>query len=750
MIGQTISHYKVLEKLGEGGMGVVYKAEDTKLKRIVALKFLPSLISADDEAKQRFIHEAQAASALNHTNICSIHTIEEYIEPAKETAGMQQFIDMEFVEGKTLGVLLKEKELSLKGVVDITLQIAEGLNAAHKKGIVHRDIKPDNVMVTDEGLVKIMDFGLAKLKGSSKLTKTHSTLGTLSYMSPEQARGEKVDERTDIWSLGIVLYEMLAGLRPFRSEYDQAVVYSILNEEPKPLKSLRIDVPTELEQMVEKALQKDIGKRFKNVGELLSELSAIKKKHDTEHEKVHPEAKKVLPSIAVLPFVNMSPDPENEYFSDGLAEELINGLSKLEGLHVVARTSAFRFRGKDLDIREIGKQLNVNTVLEGSVRKAGNKLRVTAQLINVADGYHLWSERYDRELEDVFVIQDEISLAIVNKLKIKLLGDDKAKFAKRYTENFEVYDLYLKGRHYLNSVTEEGIRKSLVCFQQAIKKDPSFALAYVGVASVYNALAVVGLVPSYEAMPKAKSELLKALELNDSLAEAHAWLGTLYLQYEWDWSSAERELKRAIELKPNSPAAHQFYAEYLIVTGDMDQASVEVERARDLDPLSTIPNTILAYQLFVSHRYDKVIEHCRKMLKAEPSFLLQLHLWRALRKKNMLDEAFVECKKLFTLFLNREVNEAMECGYAESGYKCAMRMGAQKLAEQSKVRYVSPYLIATLFSHAEDDNEALHWLEKAYEERDQVVYSMGVDPDWDRVRSNPRFTALLKKIGLGK
>jgi len=742
MIGQVISHYKILEKLGEGGMGVVYKAEDTKLKRIVALKFLPPLFSADDEVKQRFIHEAQAASALNHTNICSIHNIEEFEE--------QQFIDMEFVDGKTLGVLLKQKELSLKEVVDIALQVAEGLNAAHKKEIIHRDIKPDNIMVTDGCMVKIMDFGLAKLMGSSKLTKPHSTLGTLSYMSPEQVRGEEVDQLTDIWSLGVVLFEMLARRLPFRSEYDQAVVYSILNEQPETLKSLRIDVPTELERMVEKALQKDIGKRFQHIGEFLSELSSLKKKLETESEKPHPEAKKVLPSIAVLPFVNISPDPENEYFSDGLTEELINALSKLEGLHVTARTSAFRFRRKDIDIREIGKQLNVSTVLEGSVRKAGNKLRVTAQLINVADGYHLWSERYNRELEDVFVIQDEISLEIVNKLKVKLLGDEKARLAKRYTENFEVYDLYLKSRHYLNTVTEEGIRKSLVYFQQAIQKDSSFALAYVGVASVYNALAVVGLVPSYEAMPKAKSELLKALELDDSLAEAHAWLGTLYLQYEWDWSSAERELKRAIELKPNSPEAHQFYAEYLIVTRNMGQASVEVERARDLDPLSTIPNTILAYQLFVSRRYDAVVEHCRKMLKTEPSFLLQLHLWRALRKKNMLDEAFVECKKLFTLFISREVAGAMECGYAESGYSCTMRMGVQKLVELSKVQYVSPYLIATLFSHAEDDVEALHWLEKAYEDRDQIVYSMGVDPDWDRVRSNTRFTALLKKIGLGK
>lgn len=734
MIGQTISHYKVLEKLGEGGMGVVYRAEDLKLKRAVALKFLPAELTRDPEAKERFIHEAQTASALDHPNICNIHEI-------GETADGQMFIAMACYEGETLKLRISNGQLRIEEAVDLAIQVAQGLQKAHEKGIVHRDIKPANIIITNDGVAKILDFGLAKLAGQGRLTKTGSTVGTAAYMSPEQARGLDVDHRTDIWSLGVVLFEMLSGKLPFRGEHEAALLYSIVHEEPQPISSFRSDLPPDLELSITKMLQKETGERFQHMRELLSQLGTIKKKHETESEKA-------LPSIAVLPFVNMSPDPENEYFSDGLSEEIINALSKLEGLHVTARTSAFRFRGKDLDMREIGRQLNVSNILEGSVRRAGNKLRITAQLINVADGYHLWSERYDRELEDVFAIQDEISLAIVDKLKVRLLGEDKARLAKRYTDDFEVYNLYLKGRYSLNTLTEEGIKRSLEYFQQAIQKDPNYALAHVGLASVYNVLANVGQFSSNETMPKAKSELLKALRLDDTLAEAHAWLGELYLQYEWDWSSAEREFKRAIELKPNSPEAHQFYADYLIVTGSMEQASIEVGRARDLDPLSTIPITILAYQLFVLRQFDQVIEHCRKMLKTAPSFLLQLHLWRALRQQNRLNEALVECKKLFTLFVSREVAEAMECVDAESGYKSAMRAAAKKLVELSTQRYISPYLIATLFAHAEDDNETLQWFEKAYEERDQIFYSIGVDPDWDRVRSNPRFTALLEKVGL--
>jgi TolB-like protein/protein involved in temperature-dependent protein secretion len=463
-----------------------------------------------------------------------------------------------------------------------------------------------------------------------------------------------------------------------------------------------------------------------------------------------PKQEKSKESIVVLPFKNMSADPEQEYFCEGIAEELINALTQIKDLWVVARTSAFSFRGKDMDIREIGRQLNVDKALEGSIRKSGQKLRITAQLINVKDGYHLWSEKYDRKLEDVFDIQDEISLAIVDKLKVTLLGEDKAKLSKRYTDDFEVYDLYLKGRYYLNTFTEEGIKRSLDYFQQAIKKNRDYALAYSGVACVYFTLAIIGQFPSNETMPRAKSELLKSLELDDSLAETHAWLGDLYLVYEWDWSSAERELKRAIELKPNSPEAHQFYSDYLSVMGRPDEALAEAERARTLDPLSIIAKTILIWQFFVSHQYDRVIEHCREVLKTEPNFLIQMHLWRALRRKNMLEEAWVECKKFFNLFISREIAEAMECSYAESGYEGAMRTAAKNLVEQSKQRYISPCMIATIFAHAEDDDETLQWLEKAYEERDQYFYSIRMDPDWDRVHSNPRFKALLKKIGLEK
>jgi serine/threonine protein kinase len=740
MIGKTISHYKILEKLGEGGMGVVYKAEDTKLGRIVALKFLRPELTRNKEAKIRFIHEAQAASALDHNNICTIYEIDE-------TEDGQTFIVMSCYEGETLKDKIRRGPLKLEEALDMAVQIAQGLEKAHKKGIIHRDIKPANIFVIEDEILKILDFGVAKLAGQPKLTKTGSALGTAAYMSPEQAKGKEVNHRTDIWSLGVVLYEMLTAQLPFRGEYEQAVIYAILNEEPEPVTNVRNE---ELKKLIIKSLQKESGKRYQDMQELLAGLRSIQKKLETGSEIAISDRVNPLPSIAVLPFVNMSPDPENEYFSDGLAEELISALSKLEGLHVTARTSAFRFRGKDLDMREIGEQLNVGTVLEGSVRKSGNRLRITAQLIKAADGFHLWSEKYDRELGDVFAIQDDISLNIVDALKVRLLGKEREKLVKRYTDNMEAYDLYLKGRYFLNTLTEEGIRKSLDCFQEAIQKDPGYAPAYSGVASIHIALVVLQQFSSHEMMPKAKSELLKALEMDDSLAEAHAWLGSLSLQYEWDWPSAERELKRAIELKPNSPEAHQFYSDYLSITGRMGEAVSEAERARDLDPLSAITKSILIWLLFVSRQFDRAVVHAREALKAEPSLLIQMHYWRALRRSKMVGEAWTECKKFITLFISSEIAEAMEDNYAVSGFKGAMRTAAEKMAEQSKRRYVSPYMIATFFALAEDDDQTLHWLEKAYEQRDIYFYSIGVEPDWDRVRSNPRFTALLKKIGLGK
>ncbi|MFQ5640839.1 MAG: protein kinase, partial [bacterium] len=420
MIGKTISHYKIIEKLGGGGMGVVYKAKDTKLKRTVALKFLPPDLTRDAEAKERFMLEAQAASALDHPNICTIYEIDE-------TEDGQLFIAMACYDGETLKQKVAGGKLQVASAMDISCQIAQGMAKAHEQGIVHRDIKPANLMVTSDGIVKILDFGLAKLTGVTQLTKTGTTLGTVAYMSPEQAQGVTMDHRTDIWSLGVVLYEMVSGELPFRGEYEQAVIYSILNEEPEQT----TEIPANLQQIVAKALAKEPEDRYQQMDEILTDLSALKKELESESTKEAVGKEKQAPSIAVLPFVDMSPEKDQEYFCDGMAEELIDALTKLEGLKVASRTSAFQFKGKEISIKKIGKELEVNQVLEGSVRKAGNRLRITAQLINVADGYHLWSEKYDRELEDVFAIQDDIAETIVNTLKVKLVGEKEVPLIKR-------------------------------------------------------------------------------------------------------------------------------------------------------------------------------------------------------------------------------------------------------------------------------------------------------------------------------
>lgn len=401
LIGKTFSHYKIIEKIGEGGMGVVYKAEDTKLKRTAALKFLRPDLTRDTEAKERFIQEAQAAAALDHPNICTVYEIDE-------TEG-HTCIAMAYVEGRSLKEKMAAGPFEWDEALGVISQVAEGLRAAHKKGITHRDIKPANIMLTEEGLAKIMDFGLAKLSWGADLTKTATVMGTVAYMSPEQARGEKVDQRTDLWSLGCVLYEMLAGQRPFRDVHDQATIYSILNEEPEPISRFRKDLPADAEKILEMCLRKDPQDRYGDMEALLSDLKPAARMDKTQTMRSLPRQEEP-PSVAVLPFVNMSADPEQDYFCDGLAEELINSLTKLKDIRVVARTSAFVFKGKAIDVREIGRKLNVEKVLEGSVRKSGNKLRITAQLINVADGYHLWSEKFDREMEDIFAIQDEISI----------------------------------------------------------------------------------------------------------------------------------------------------------------------------------------------------------------------------------------------------------------------------------------------------------------------------------------------------
>jgi len=520
MIGRTISHYKILEKLGEGGMGVVYKAEDTTLRRAVALKFLPVALTREPEARERLAREAQAAAALNHPNICTIHEIDE-VEG-------QTFIAMEHVEGETLRARIRSAPLDIGEALDMAAQVAEGLAEAHAKGIVHRDIKPANIMITDAGRVKIMDFGLARTAGCGQLTKTGTTVGTVAYMSPEQARGAALDHRTDIWSLGVVLYEMLAGKRPFKGDHDQAVIYSILNEEPRAVSSIRPGVAAGLERILTGMLSKSPSSRYQTAQEIVTDLRADMDESESPTLISRAAGSGSPPSIAVMPFVDMSPGKDQEYFCDGMAEELINTLTKIRDLKVVARTSAFSFKGKTMDVREIGRRLNVEKVLEGSVRKSGNKLRITAQLINVADGYHVWSEKFDRDMEDIFAIQDEISLAIVDNLEITLLKKEEEALLKRYTEDLEAYNLYLKGIYFLRMYTAEGFQEAIRHFEQALQEDPNYALAYYGLAEVFYAISYWANVPPHDAYPQAKEYARKAIEIDEDIGEAHAALGLVY------------------------------------------------------------------------------------------------------------------------------------------------------------------------------------------------------------------------------
>jgi serine/threonine protein kinase len=510
MISKTISHYKILEKLGGGDMGVVYKAQDLKLDRPVALKFLPPDLTRDDEAKERFVHEARAASKLQHNNICAIHEIDE-------TEDGQIFISMDCYEGETLKEKIKRGPLDIDKAVDIAIQIAMGLEKAHQKEIVHRDMKPANVLITEDGVVKILDFGLAKLTDRTKITKTCTTVGTVAYMSPEQTRGDDVDCRSDIWSLGVVLYEMISGRLPFKGEHEQAVIYSILNEEIESLTDLKNGVPLELKRIVGKALIKKPDERYQNIKQILVDLKSLGDEIKSWTLKSTESETKQVPSIAVLPFVDMSPEKDQEYFCDGMAEEIINALSHIENLHVISRTSVFVFKGMQMDVRQIGKKLDVEILLEGSVRKAENRLRITVQLVKVSDGFHLWSERYDRDIKDVFAIQDEIAQNIVQSLKLKLSQKEKRVLEKVATKDFQAYDYYLRGRKFFYRADRKSVALALDMFSKAIKRDSGYALAYAGIADCHSWLFMY-LESTKENLKQAINASEKALEIDNELA----------------------------------------------------------------------------------------------------------------------------------------------------------------------------------------------------------------------------------------
>ena len=769
MLGTTISHFRILEKLGEGGMGAVYKARDTKLDRDVALKFLAPELTRDPDAKARFKREARAASALQHDNICTIHDIDE-------TEDGQIFIVMDLYGGESLQERIQRGPLKVEEATELAIQIGQGLAEAHQHGIVHRDIKPANILIARSGAAKVVDFGVAKLAGRTLLTRTGSRVGTVAYMAPEQAFGEDVDGRADIWSLGVVLYEMLSGRLPFRSVHEQAMIYSLLNEEAESLRTLRPEVSPKLEQVADKALQKDPRERFQDIEEMLSELRSIKKSLEAEGREPDHAAGKALPSIAVLPFVNMSPDRDNEYFSDGLAEEIINALSKIEGLFVTARTSAFQFRGKELDIREIGRQLNVRTVLEGSVPKAGKRLRVTAQLINVADGYHLWSERFDRSIKDVFAVQEEIAMAVVEELRVELLEGEEEKVTKRYTQDEEAYRLYLKGRYYWNQRIPRAMVKAVGCFQHAIDKDPRYALPYVGIADVFNMLGEFGFVPPHDAYTLSRSLLQKAQEIDDSLSDLYASLALITYCYEWDLPVAEQYARRSIELNPQNWYALASHGEILGSQGRSEEGFEEAKKALELDPLSPMVHAFHGIMLAATRRVQEARERMLKAIAMEPDQPM-LHYWMGMMQLMdpiSLEAAIGHLQKAF------DFGATPACGYLGVGYALAGKKEealdclakleriekerflplpvqlllyfrpALRYFRAFKRKYVPQYVKGVVYSALNMPEEALAEFERSVQSRDYLLpafFTLAELYPWmSKIRNTPRYQALRAKV----
>ena len=746
MIGRTISHYKILEKLGEGGMGVVYKAEDVRLRRPVALKFLPFSALGDEAAKARFLREARAAAALQHPNICTVYEIDE--------AEGQTFIAMAYLEGEELTQQISKGPLSFERLLDIAIQVARGLQEAHGKGVVHRDIKPANIMDTTSGQAVLMDFGLAQVaSAAAKLTREGTTVGTSAYMSPEQTTGEKVDERTDIWALGVVIYEMATGKLPFQGHYEQAILYSILNDEPEPVASVRSGIPSEFDGIVSKCLAKRAGERYQTVGDLLAGLRALKKAGDSgSGRRLSPGAKDTASSIAVLPFLNMNRDEESEFFSDGVTEDIINALMRVEGLKVAARSSVFQFKGKNPEIAEVGRRLKVQAVLEGSVRRAGRRLRVTAQLINTADGYQIWSERYDRVMEDIFDIQDEISQAIVEKLKLKLTGGVGEPLVKRYTENIKAYNLYLKGRYHWYNRTPDSFRIATKHFERAIAEDARLAPAYAGLADCHAVLAWYGGLPVNEAAPKAESLARKALEIDPQLGEAHATLGFIRGSFDWNWVEARSELEQALQLSPNYAVARFWYGCFCLVPlGQLDEALAELRRGLEIEPLSPFMHATLGIVYLFRGQYDDALENIQAALELAPHFPFALgYLGEIYCRQERYEEAAAVLQQAssFSPPGCRWGMGLLAYCYGRWGKREEAQRLLSELEQLSKQTYVPAFAFAMAYIGMDQHDLAFEWLNRACDERPGPFCWLHVEPLYDPLRGDPRFRALLDRVGL--
>ncbi len=737
MVGKTISHYHITEKLGEGGMGVVYRAEDTTLKRTVALKFLPQRLADSNQDKARFLLEAQAASALNHANISHIYEINE--------VGGQTFIAMEFIDGRSLRESINSGPMPIHQVINVAMQLSMGLQQAHTRGIIHRDIKPENIIITRDGIAKILDFGVARMMAQSSDSPSRALYGSIAYMSPEQVRGEQVGHATDIWSLGVVLYEMATGRLPFRGEYEQMISYSIGNEQHPPVSTLRSDVPVPLEKLIDRCLDKIPSVRFQDMDEILSELRRI------EEAALHPQKGKEK-SIAVLPFVDISTGDEDKYFSDGLTEQIITNLSKLRKLKVVSLSSVMQYDRGNKPLRQAAVDLGVQYLLEGSVRKHGTDLRITARLTDSTQDAYLWAEAYRGSLEDVFDIQEKVAGKIVRALKVRLTPDEKRTLRKRYTENTEAYQLYLQGRYFWNKRNETELKTAIRYFERAIEKDPGYALAWAGIADSYSLLGEYGNISRKDVYPKARAAANKALQIDDQLAEVHTSLASLFMLNAWDWDNSEKEFKRAIALNPNYATAHHWYSQWLMCMGRTEESLRTIARAVELDPISQaiVKDYGLAY--YYTHQYDKALELAKRTLDLDPNYaggyrLLSL----AYQGKRMFDEAIAHNERWGTITTNRrETMISLAQLYAMSGRVDDARNIISTFEADNVLSDNICRGLALVHAALGEIDAAFQWLESSYERREEALLSIKVDPKVDGLRSDPRFIVLLKKIGVEK